>query len=86
MPSVPDPNDLRCRELVELVTDYLENALPGETRTRFEDHLATCKPCLIYVEQIRLTIRTVGRVSEQHLSPAKKEEMLDVFRGWRQVG
>ena len=36
---------LSCRALVELVTDYLEGALPDATRLRFEEHLAACADC-----------------------------------------
>ena len=53
--------DLECRELVELVTDYLEGELQGEPRVRFEAHLAECEGCRRYVEQLRCTIRLTGR-------------------------
>ncbi|MGN6358798.1 MAG: anti-sigma factor family protein, partial [Thermomicrobiales bacterium] len=56
-------NELSCQELVELVTDYLEGALSAEDRARFEAHLATCRGCTAYVEQMRLTIRLVHRLS-----------------------
>jgi anti-sigma factor RsiW len=48
--------DLTCRELVELVTDYLGGALPDAERTRFETHMAACAGCDRYVEQIRTTV------------------------------
>lgn len=86
MASLPDPNELRCRELVELVTDYLEDALPMETQARFEAHLSTCSPCMFYVEQIRLTMQTVARITEQQLEPTAREDMLHVFREWKRAG
>ena len=47
---------LNCRELVELVTAYLDGDLsPGE-RKRFDAHLASCDGCTTYVEQMRRTI------------------------------
>ena len=55
-------DDITCRELVELVTDYLEGALAPADRTRFEEHLRICKPCVAYVEQIRLTIAAGGAI------------------------
>jgi anti-sigma factor RsiW len=48
--------ELTCRELVELVTDYLDDALPVAERMRFESHLAGCAGCDRYVEQIRTTV------------------------------
>ena len=52
--------DLACRELVELVTDYLEGALSPGDRARFEAHIAGCEGCTHYVEQIRATIAISG--------------------------
>jgi anti-sigma factor RsiW len=73
---------LSCRELVELVTDYLEGALPDEYRLRFEDHIERCGGCRIYLEQIRETIVLLGR-PEDGLSPDAERELLEAFRGWR---
>jgi anti-sigma factor RsiW len=74
---------LSCRELVELVTDYLEGALPEEERLRFEDHIGRCGACKIYLEQIRQTITLLGRLPEPALSPDAERELLEAFRGWR---
>ncbi|MGE5140871.1 MAG: anti-sigma factor family protein [Rudaea sp.] len=74
--------DLTCQELVELVTDYLEGALSHEERARFERHLGVCDGCSRYVEEMRLTIATVGRLTEESLAPDAKRELLDVFRNW----
>ena len=75
--------DLTCREVVELVTDYLEGALSRRDRRRFERHLAACDGCTAYVEQMRLTIAAVGTVSERSLSPEARAELTAAFRGWR---
>jgi anti-sigma factor RsiW len=74
---------LSCRELVELVTDYLEGALPGEERLRFERHIEICGGCKIYLEQIRQTIELLGHLPEDGLSPDAERELLEAFRGWR---
>ena len=58
----------RCRELVELVTDFLEDRLPASDRARFEAHIADCEYCAIYLEQMRQTIRVLGRLPEESLS------------------
>lgn len=68
--------ELTCKELVELVTDYLEGALSPETRTRFEDHLAGCPFCRIYLEQMRQTIGALGHLSDEAISST----MLDMLR------
>ena len=54
---------MTCRELVELVTDYLEGALSGRERERFETHIGECDPCAVYLEQIRLMVDASGRLA-----------------------
>jgi anti-sigma factor RsiW len=75
--------DLSCQELVELVTDYLEGALPSEERARFELHLVYCRGCDVYVEQMRETLRIAGRLSEESLEPGARESLLAAFRSWK---
>jgi anti-sigma factor RsiW len=75
--------DLSCQELVELVTDYLEGALPDELHQRFDDHIAHCKGCQTYLEQMRTTIRATGTLTPESLSPEAESALLDAFRGWR---
>jgi anti-sigma factor RsiW len=74
---------LTCRELVELVTDYLEDRLSVPARASFEEHLASCNGCQAYVEQMRLTLRALGRLPEEQLSGRAREAMLAAFRDWR---
>jgi anti-sigma factor RsiW len=75
--------ELSCQELVELVTDYLEGALPDELRDRFDEHIAHCTGCRTYVEQMRLTISTTGTLTPESLSPEVENALLDAFRGWK---
>ena len=75
--------EMTCQELVELVTDYFEDALPARDRARFEPHIGGCPHCTTYVEQMRITIRTLGRLPEESVSPRAREDLLDVFRDWK---
>jgi anti-sigma factor RsiW len=75
--------EMDCHTLVELVTDYLEGALPETDRERLEAHLAACDGCTRYLEQIRTTIRLTGRIREQDLDPEARERLLEVYRAWR---
>ncbi len=81
--SVALPGDLECRELVELVTEYLEGALPPEERTRFELHLAICPGCAAYVRQLRATLAAAGRLSEGSLPDDTRNRLLTAFRTWK---
>jgi len=74
--------EMPCRELVEVITDYLEDRLSSVDRQRFEEHLVACEVCRLYVEQFKDTIRTLGRIPEDALSPASKEALLKAFRGF----
>ena len=76
-------DDLPCQELVELVTDYLEGRLSASERLRFEAHLTGCSGCRTYLEQMRQTVRALGRLSEESMEPEAKERLLAAFRDWR---
>ena len=78
-----DLEQLSCRELVELVTDYLEDALPAADRARFEDHISRWDGCCAYLEQMRQTIDLLGHFPVEALSPEAERELLEAFRGWR---
>ncbi len=75
--------EMPCQELVEVITDYLENALADRDRRRFEAHLDECEACRGYVEQLRQTIALAGRVEHEPLPPLMREELLAAFRDWR---
>lgn len=75
--------ELTCRDFVELATDYLEDRMAAEERARLERHLAVCKDCRTYLDQMRQTLATLGRLSLEDLSPAAREELMAVFRAWR---
>jgi anti-sigma factor RsiW len=76
-------DDLPCQELVELVTDYLEGRLAPLDQLRFEAHLAQCRGCRTYLEQMRQTIRALGRLAEESIDTEAKERLLSVFRDWK---
>ena len=74
--------EMPCRELVELVTAYLDGSLSRRDRRRFEAHIAGCEHCTDYVEQMRETIALTGRLTEDDLDPGAREELLTTFRAW----
>ena len=74
--------ELACRDIVELVTAYLEDALDARDRERFEEHLVFCAGCGAYLEQMRTTIAAIGRL-EAALPPELEARLLEAFGGWR---
>ena len=69
-----------CRDLVELVTDFLEGELSWRRRRQVERHLAACDGCSAYVEQVRLAIRAAGELPPEPVDPHVREELLRAFR------
>jgi anti-sigma factor RsiW len=82
--SILSPPPLACQELVELVTAYFDGSLSRRDRRRFRRHISGCDNCSAYVEQMRLVIEASGRLTEDDLEPAAREELLEAFRGWRE--
>jgi anti-sigma factor RsiW len=74
---------MNCQDLVELVTEYLEDALAPEDRAAVEAHLADCDGCTAYLEQMRTTIRLTGALTEEQVPREAREPLLRVFREWR---
>jgi anti-sigma factor RsiW len=73
---------LTCREVVSIVTDYLEGALSPTDAARVEAHLAGCDGCATYLEQMRQTIALLGRLPEDSLSPEAERTLLEAFQTW----
>lgn len=74
---------LTCRELTELITDYLEGRMPLMQRLRFQLHLGMCRHCRAYLRQMRATVRTLGMILAEPPPPEVRDELLLRFRNWR---
>ena len=75
--------DLTCKEVVEIVSDYLEGVLSPEDRERFDAHLGVCDGCNTYVEQMRETIRLTGMLTEDQVPVEQRERLRQAFRDWK---
>lgn len=82
--TIRAPEEMACREFVELVTEYLEGTLPIADRARFEHHLLSCTGCVDYLQQIRDTLRLAGRLTEQDVPAEAKDVLLRAFRHWNE--
>ncbi|MGZ3674368.1 MAG: zf-HC2 domain-containing protein [Ktedonobacterales bacterium] len=74
---------LTCKELVELVTAYRDGALSPVEHERFEEHLVDCPPCERYVEQIDLTVRAAGGITQEVENGPVTQALLQIFRDWK---
>jgi len=76
-------SELTCKELVELVTEYLEGTLPAAERQRFDEHLAGCAACTRYVAQFKTVIELTGRLHPEDVTPDARAALLAEFRSWK---
>ena len=79
--ATPD-REPTCQELAELITDYLEGSLPAVRRALFEFHIAGCRDCTLYVEQMRTTVAVTGRIGAGDIPAEVQAELLAAFRTW----
>lgn len=72
-----------CRDLLALVTEYLEEGLSASERDRFERHLHGCEGCQYYLDQMRQTVKALGRLPAESLTPEARRTLLRAFREWK---
>lgn len=75
--------ELSCQEFVELATDYLEGAMDDGTRERFDEHMAVCPGCEIYLEQMKKTVDRLGEIPVETISEEAQQALLSAFRDFR---
>lgn len=74
---------ITCQEVVDLVTEHLEGALPGDQASLFEQHLNFCEGCVWYVDQLRTTVTALGRIREEDVPDETRTQLLAAFRDWK---
>jgi hypothetical protein len=75
--SVREPT---CQELAEFLTEYLEGALGEAEHTSFDRHIAGCRDCTLYIEQMRVTIAVTGRIRSDEIPSGLRADLLSAFR------
>lgn len=80
------PPGLTCKDISQIVTDYLEGAMSAAERVSFEYHLSLCPDCVHYVEQMRATVATLGRMPAEAIPPEIEQKLLERFRAWKRAG
>lgn len=72
-----------CKDLVEVVTDYIEGTLEPDLVRTLDAHLPDCPACVEYIAQMRKTMELAGRITVDDVSPEAEQALLDVFRNVR---
>jgi len=75
-------NQIVCRDLLELISGYLDDALPADVHAAIEDHLSRCDGCTTVLEEFRTTIAMTGMLTEEQITDAQRDTLLGAFRGW----
>jgi anti-sigma factor RsiW len=86
VPLPPPEDDLPCAVFVEMVTDYLDGAIPADLRARLEHHLAFCDGCRSVLAQIERIIQLAGRLTEddvEALRAGQRDQLMAAFRAAR---
>jgi len=74
---------LTCKQITELVTDYVEGDLSLLDRLRFQLHLGMCRHCRAYVRQMKLTAKALRRLPAPELPSRVEQELLRRFESWK---
>lgn len=74
---------MKCREVVELMTAYLDGALSAADRAKFEEHISGCDGCRAYLAQLRIARMLMGRVADEPVPEPLKTELMNAFRSWK---
>jgi anti-sigma factor RsiW len=81
--SVRDPARLECKEVVELVSEFLGGSMTAEDRARLEQHLLVCPPCTLHVAQVKATVRYLAELRVDRTPAQVGPALIDVFRQWQ---
>ena len=85
-PPSPEGTGLTCREVLGLLTEYLDGALPPLDRARVAAHLQGCEACARYLEQFATTIEATAALRDEAVPVDVRESLLAAFRTWRRPG
>lgn len=79
----PAGPSIACQQWVELVTDYLEDALPAELRAEVDRHLDECPHCREYLEQMRRTVAVAAQLGHEELPDDVVDALARAFAEYR---
>lgn len=75
-------DEMHCNELVERVTDCLEEALDAETLIKLLDHLQICQGCDDYFNQVLVTLKVMAGLPGKELPVGLEDDLVAIYREW----
>jgi predicted anti-sigma-YlaC factor YlaD len=83
-PPPTGPSEIECRQIAELLADYLDGALPKRTVELIEWHIDGCSPCVAFINTYRGTIRATSTLRAVEVPAELKKRLLAVLRAQRE--
>jgi anti-sigma factor RsiW len=77
-----DATQMTCAQLVEQLSDYLEDALRPDQMARVRVHLHNCGGCETHLGELRVTLRTLSSLPMENLPSEVEQNVLDIYRKW----
>lgn len=81
--KLPFRHEVVCQQVVELVTAYLEGALPHRLHRAIDHHLAGCPHCTEYVAQMRRSIELTGELRDDDVPDDVLDRLQDAFEEYQ---
>lgn len=73
---------LSCKQITEIITDYLEGRMGFAERMRFQMHVGLCKHCRAYLRQMKTTVAAVGQLPDEPMPDDVRDAMRKRFAHW----
>jgi hypothetical protein len=80
MVDMAEPSEIECRQIAELLGDYLDGSLGEPLRSLVDWHIDSCPPCVAFVNTYRGTIEATRKISDVPIPPELKHRLLKVLR------
>jgi anti-sigma factor RsiW len=80
MVDMAEPSEIECRQIAELLGDYLDGSLGEPLRSLVDWHIDSCPPCVAFVNTYRGTIEATRKISDVPIPPELKYRLLKVLR------
>jgi len=81
--GAPSPSSIECRQIADLLGDYLDGSLPKATRELLEWHIEGCGPCVAFVNTYRGTVNAATKLRDVEIPRELKQRLLSVLRNQR---
>ena len=78
--SSGSPHEIECRQIAELLGDYMEGTLPRSTRDLIDFHIDGCPPCVAFLNTYRGTVDAARKLPEVTIPPELKKRLLKVLK------